>query len=67
MELICTGCFTHPGTTHRNTGRDAVEMRVCSLGAVDLPKGDSVYDVLRCSYCGSTVHLDHHHVAWYDN
>lgn len=66
MELICTSCFTNPVAAHRNAAHDATEMRVCSLGAVALPQGVSGQYALRCSYCGSTVHLDHHHMAWYD-
>ena len=66
MELICTGCFTNPVAAHRNAGRDSAEMLVCNLGAVALPQGISAYDALRCNYCGSTVHLDHHHITWYD-
>lgn len=30
------------------------------------PQGISAHDALRCNYCGNTVHLDHHHMAWYD-
>jgi hypothetical protein len=41
-------------------------MLVCSLGAIDLPRNVSHRQTLRCNYCGSAVHLDHHHVAWYD-
>ncbi len=67
MELICTGCFTNPVATQRTAEHDTAEMRVCNLGAVALPEGIAAYDPLRCNYCGSTVHLDHHHVAWYDS
>ena len=66
MELICTGCFTNPVAAARNAGHDAAELLVCSPGALALPLGISGQDALRCSYCGSTVHLDHHHVTWYD-
>ena len=66
MELICTGCFTNPVASHRNAGHDTAEMLVCSLGPVALPQAKSAHDALRCRYCGSTVHLDHHHTAWYD-
>jgi len=66
MELICTGCFTNPVAARDNAAHDATEMLVCSLGAVHMPLGDFEHEALRCSYCGSTVHLDHHHVAWYD-
>lgn len=66
MELICTGCFTNPVAAHRNDDHDAAEMVVCNLGSVDLPPGISAHDSLRCNYCGCAVHLDHHHVAWYD-
>ncbi len=66
MELICTGCFTKPVAPHPDAGHDASEMLVCSLGAIDLPQRSSPHEALRCSYCGSAVHLDHHHMAWYD-
>lgn len=66
MELICAGCFTNPVAAHRNAEHDDTEMLVCSLGAIDLPRNVSHRQTLRCSYCGSAVHLDHHHVAWYD-
>ncbi len=66
MELICTGCFVNPVVAHRNAAHDTAEMVVCSLGAVALPGDISDRDALRCSYCGSAVHLDHHHSAWYD-
>lgn len=66
MELICNGCFTGPIAAHRNAGHDAAEMLVCNPGAIALPQGIFARDVLRCSYCGSKVHLDHHHAAWYD-
>jgi hypothetical protein len=65
MELICTGCFTHPLGAHRNAGYDAAEMLVCNLGAVALPQRVSGHDDLRCDYCGSMVHLDHRHMTWY--
>jgi len=66
MELICTGCFTNPVAAHHAAAHDDSEMLVCSLGAIPLPQGYSEREALRCSYCGSAVHLDHHHVAWYD-
>ena len=66
MELICTNCFTHPLAAHREGSLVAVELLVCDLGAIALPEGRSKQAALRCSYCGSTVHLDRHHVAWYD-
>jgi hypothetical protein len=66
MELICTGCFTRPVAVHRDAEHDFVDMLVCNLGAADLPHGVSVHEALRCSYCGSPVHLDHRHMAWYE-
>ena len=66
MELICAGCFTNPDAAQRTAPPDAAEMLVCDLGPVTLPGGVAAYETLRCSYCGSTVHLDHHHIAWYD-
>lgn len=66
MELICTDCFTHPRASNRNPGLSPGEMLVCSLGAPAWPSGAAAYVALRCSYCGSAVHLDHHHAAWYD-
>jgi hypothetical protein len=66
MELICTACFTHPIAAHHSVAHDSAEMLVCNLGAADMPEGNSGHDALRCNYCGSKVHLDHHHMAWYD-
>ena len=66
MELICTGCFTNPVASHRNAEHDAAEMLVCSPGAVALSQSNSGHEALHCAYCGGTVHLDHHHVSWYD-
>ena len=65
MELICTGCFINPVAAHRGVPHDSTEMVVCDLGAAVLPQGISADETLRCSYCGSAVHLDHHHRAWY--
>ena len=66
MELICAACFINPVAAHGNAEHHAGEMMVCSLGAAAFPKGSSAHEALRCSYCGSAVHLDHHHAAWYD-
>lgn len=66
MELICAGCFTNPIAAPRDARHNDGEMLVCSLGAIDLAWTISDLRTLRCNYCGSAVHLDHHHVAWYD-
>jgi len=66
MELICTGCFTNPVAANRGTAHVAREILVCTLGAAALPWSAPAQAVLRCSYCGTTVHLDHHHAVWYD-
>jgi hypothetical protein len=66
MELICTDCFTHPLGADSEPARVPNEMLVCSLGAPALSRSTPAYEALRCSYCGSAVHLDHHHSAWYD-
>jgi len=65
MELICTGCFTNPVAAHRSVPHDSTEMLVCDTGAAVLPLDLSADETLRCNYCGSPVHLDHHHRAWY--
>ena len=66
MHLICTGCFTDPHAVLRNPGEDdAPEMLVCSPGAIALAGCGGAAAELRCDYCGKTVHLDHHHLAWY--
>lgn len=66
MELICAGCFVNADTAQRSAGHDAAELLVCGLGAVALTEGIPAREALRCSYCGGTVHLDHHHTSWYD-
>jgi hypothetical protein len=66
MELICTSCFINPVAAHRNAAHDPAEILVCNLGAASVPQGMPAHEDLRCSHCGSTVHLSHHHTAWYD-
>lgn len=70
--LVCNlGAVAFPNFTvemETGTGKTYVYLRTIHELAKTYgsPQGISAHDALRCNYCGNTVHLDHHHMAWYD-
>lgn len=65
MDLICSGCFTNPTGAAHHIESDPSGTVVCSLGRITLPLGFTLPEPLRCDRCGSPMHLDRHHSAWY--